>query len=189
MRIPTRMSHLSFHLKCQGHLHWIQITSSFKARAKMQKRQKYVLICVMECYGLWSVLTQSVQILRSDFVQLCNTHFEALKLKRKAKDPHRKFGGIMYRWSKQPYTFRMWNEKHQRNSTNLTRYGITSNEATDFPPQFLLSAQFLGSLHSSCPKAISSFGWVCKIVQTLQAILPRHTVYSKFILIQVYVQL
>ena len=64
-----------------------------------------------------------------------------------------------------------------------------SNEVTDFPPQFLLSAQFLGSLHSSCPKAISSFGWVCKIVQTLQAILPRHTVYSKFILIQVYVQL
>ena len=113
------MSHLSFHLKCQGHLQ-IQIPCSFKARAKMQKRQKYVLICVMECYGLWSVLTQSVQILRSDFVQLCNTHFEALKLKRKAKDPHRKFGGIMYRWSKQPYTFRMWNEKHQRNSTNLT---------------------------------------------------------------------
>ena len=52
------MSHLSFHLKCQGHLHLIQIPSSFKARAKMQKRQKYVLICVDLCYGmLWTLIS------------------------------------------------------------------------------------------------------------------------------------
>ena len=90
MRIPTRMSHLSFHLKCQGHLQ-IQIPCSFKARAKTAKMLCWFVLwtlisaadskcttdleiqrfCSALQYKLWSSSKEKLRIHTENLEELC----------------------------------------------------------------------------------------------------------------------